>query len=319
MPPLKTKQQRAEEQKNSNARERQIAKQYLQSGPSIQNLYNAFIHWYNSVPFLGGYDESGNEYITGEAPNPSMRNVKSIIQPLRRITKANAAKITAREWDAAYNAAVKAENTAETQRLRDLHFLAKAPKTKYVTETGDPKVATHGTNKRFNSFELEGPGITHRDPGDFGYGHYFYPWDGRSSYGDRQIRAYINMERPYSGPFSTSFNRGVEEERRLVQTMRSAREHGLWNGTADDMFNELNNIRTADGVIAISPYSKRPLEMVVPRGEQIKSVDAITYDNAGNIIPLSQRDNFNVNDIRYMLAPFVAGGIGYGLYNTYDQ
>lgn len=68
MPPLKTKQQLAREQKDSNARERQIAKQYLQSGPSIQNLYNAFMHWYNSVPFLGGQPETGNVYITGAPP-----------------------------------------------------------------------------------------------------------------------------------------------------------------------------------------------------------------------------------------------------------
>lgn len=73
MTPLKTKQQLAKEQKTSNVREREIAKQYLQSGPSIQNLYNAFTHWYNSVPFLGGQPETGNEYITGEAPNPAKK------------------------------------------------------------------------------------------------------------------------------------------------------------------------------------------------------------------------------------------------------
>jgi hypothetical protein len=30
-----------------------------------------------------------------------------------------------------------------------------------------------------------------------------------------------------------------------------------------------------------------------------KLKDAITYDNNGNIIPISQRDNFLINDIRY--------------------
>ena len=30
-----------------------------------------------------------------------------------------------------------------------------------------------------------------------------------------------------------------------------------------------------------------------------KLKDAITYDNNGNIIPISQRDNFSIFDIRY--------------------
>lgn len=78
MPPLKTKQQLAKEQKASNARERQIAKQYLQSGPSIQNLYNAFTHWYNSIPFLGGQPETGNVYITGTPPAVGIKNLEKV-------------------------------------------------------------------------------------------------------------------------------------------------------------------------------------------------------------------------------------------------
>lgn len=78
MQPLKTKQQRADEQKTSNARERQIAKQYLQNGPSIQNLYNAFTHWYNSVPFLGGQPETGNVYITGTPPAVGIKNLEKV-------------------------------------------------------------------------------------------------------------------------------------------------------------------------------------------------------------------------------------------------
>ena len=78
MPPLKTKQQLAKEQKTSNARERQIAKWYLQSGPSISNLYNAFMHWYNSVPFLGGQPETGNQYITGTPPAVGIKNLEKV-------------------------------------------------------------------------------------------------------------------------------------------------------------------------------------------------------------------------------------------------
>ena len=45
--------------------------------------------------------------------------------------------------------------------------------------------------------------------------------------------------------------------------------------------------------------------------------NTVTYDDNGVRIPLGERDNFNVNDIRYGLLPWLIGGIiaGY-LYNN---
>lgn len=40
---------------------------------------------------------------------------------------------------------------------------------------------------------------------------------------------------------------------------------------------------------------------------KLKLADAVTYDDAGNIIPLSKRDNFNIKDLRYGIIP--AGGL----------
>ena len=45
----------------------------------------------------------------------------------------------------------------------------------------------------------------------------------------------------------------------------------------------------------------------------------ITYDDAGNLIPLSKRFNWNIDDIRYGLVPVAAGGIGCGLYNNFER
>ena len=36
---------------------------------------------------------------------------------------------------------------------------------------------------------------------------------------------------------------------------------------------------------------------------KLKLADAITYDDAGNMIPLSKRDNFNIKDLRYGIIP----------------
>lgn len=89
---LRGKQERAAEAKAANQREAGIAKAYLNAGPSIGNLARAAYHWYNSVPMLGGQNESGNIVITGEAPNPSFaRNPKSIIDFYKKFYNASSA------------------------------------------------------------------------------------------------------------------------------------------------------------------------------------------------------------------------------------
>lgn len=45
----------------------------------------------------------------------------------------------------------------------------------------------------------------------------------------------------------------------------------------------------------------RGLSYVIRNPEQIKSADAVTYDDAGNVIPLSERFNMGKKDIRYSL------------------
>lgn len=82
---LRGKQERAADAKAANQREAEIAKSYLKAGPSIGNLARAAYHWYNSVPMLGGQDESGNILIMGDAPTPGMRNPKNIVNSASRV------------------------------------------------------------------------------------------------------------------------------------------------------------------------------------------------------------------------------------------
>ena len=66
----------------------------------------------------------------------------------------------------------------------------------------------------------------------------------------------------------------------------------------------------------IGVYNKEAAMSVAPYPNKIKLADAVTYDDAGNIIPLSKRDNFNINDIRYGLLPWILGtGTVYGVTN----
>lgn len=216
---------------------------------------------------------------------------KAVKKSTTNLTKP--AALSKMDWDKLYFNAIKNGNMAEAQRLRDLHFMAKAPNTKAINSDGSLMTTTHGTNNKFNSFLLEGDGINHGDPGDFGFGHYFYPDKRVSSYGDNQMYEYLNIEKPYTGEWNRNFNRGQSGAEYTKKNMK-------YVGMSDaDIESELQALENADGVFAISPYSGRIQEIVVPRGEQIKSADAIVYDDAGNVIPLSKRDNFGINDIRY--------------------
>lgn len=48
-------------------------------------------------------------------------------------------------------------------------------------------------------------------------------------------------------------------------------------------------------------------DFVTLKPEQMKLAD-ITYDDAGNLIPLSQRFNWNLKDVRYGIIPLLTGG-----------
>lgn len=54
----------------------------------------------------------------------------------------------------------------------------------------------------------------------------------------------------------------------------------------------------------------RPAGTVVENFDpsDLKYSSAVTFDDYGNVIPLSKRDNFNLNDLRYAVIPTIAGG-----------
>lgn len=59
---------------------------------------------------------------------------------------------------------------------------------------------------------------------------------------------------------------------------------------------------------------------IVFKPNQIKSADAVTFDDNGTRIPLGKRDNFNINDIRWVLVPTAAGlSIKAASDNTFDK
>lgn len=129
----------------------------------------------------------------------------------------------------------------------------------------------HGTEAEFNSFNDP----RHTPNGEAG-AFFFSPWKSKSEqYGDNVRAFYLNIERP-----------------RLV----------------DYDFNELNpNEEEVDGEIytpedlkeEIEQSKQGDAEIIAYYPDQIKSADPVTYDDNGNVIPLSERFNFKSDDIRY--------------------
>lgn len=72
---------------------------------------------------------------------------------------------------------------------------------------------------------------------------------------------------------------------------------GVWDAYLE-FFKEEAEVRKADGIILDDGMSKMT---VVFDGEQIKSADPVTYDDAGKIIPLSRRFSQYNRDIRFAL------------------
>lgn len=86
---------------------------------------------------------------------------------------------------------------------------------------------------------------------------------------------------------------------------------GSWTGVIDDAtrveienagYDAVVNNRFDTGFLNKLLRNSRD-ETITFNGKNLKSADAVTYDNNGVRIPLGERDNFNINDIRYYQSP----------------
>ena len=73
-----------EKQKQNNKRERNIAKEYFSSAPTIGNIFNGLRHLYNSIPYFGGERENGLKYNTGITPTPTIKNPKELVKTAKK-------------------------------------------------------------------------------------------------------------------------------------------------------------------------------------------------------------------------------------------
>ena len=239
------------------------------------------------------YDDQGNVIPLSERFNESNNDIRY--------------SVTA-EQDAAFRKAYE-EGDTETamQMVREAASQA-MPNTKVVDENGNPKVVYHQTNgtiyrnretgqiwdeldwreqeqwddrddwedywieEDFYTFSRKNARTTNELDGFF-----FAPeYDEYHGYGDRTIAAFVNIENPASQNdyhIDATYNDAGRNERIRLQ------QEG-YDGV----------IFTEDGQVA---------EYIAFEPNQIKSADPFTFDDNGELIPLSERFNQNNNDIRY--------------------
>lgn len=259
----------------------------------------------------------------------NIKNWKLNSSPI--ITAENAATVPDKMWDRAYFQAIKDENLPEVQRLRDLHFKVKS-NTQILNDRGEPQIIYHGSSSKFNKYDPSKFGSA-TDNGWYGKGLY-----GSSSkniaedYADPYLyKFYVNSQNPYKiGFWNEEFTPYALND--YSQSSRRTHLAEFFNRTPDDLQRKLlkrwyhddffldralADMQRHDSVVQsmmgdpLKPKKIRAkyAEIVVPKPEQLKLADAITYDDTGRIIPISKRDNFTKKDFRYsLLLPFLGMG-----------
>ena len=188
-------------------------------------------------------------------------------------------------------------------------------------ETGYTIEAFHGTRRNFTEFDPDTIGRNYQGYSKYGKGFYFSSDENVANGWGKNgnvIDAYLKMDNPYvlplvesEGPLLDEFNR----LRALEGKKPSAEEPGgflieMLNGLTNDKGYSTEFLKGLgyDGIVIEHPETNsvgsRPAwsgttEYVVFNPDQIKSADPVTYDDQGNVIPLSERFNTNEQDIRY--------------------
>ena len=176
------------------------------------------------------------------------------------------------EMDAEYMAAVENGDMESAERLVKEAAKMAMPDTKVVDEDGYPMVVYHGTTEDFTVFDKT-KGRANMDI----QGMFFSPWDlDAKGYGPNVRAFFLDVKNPANE--SAGYD-ALKKFQGQNGAGVKAREYLVSLG-----YDGVNN--EAQEFVAFEP-------------NQIKSAAAVTYDDNGNVIPLSERFNEEKEDIRF--------------------
>ena len=245
----------------------------------------------------------------GDSPNESIDTGSTTISEiLNRATNAAGQQVTNRSGTAgarsnAGNAAVHSRNQGKRYNKAFINCLENIEKVQsrygvddhylFAVERGDLKTAQRmvdeAAEKAFPDSVLRGKDgklikMYHGSSSkhtvfrgkDFGGNNYFSPWKSYAA-GYGEVRAfYLNLTNPIEYDYDFNQINNVDED---------SADGFIWCG--EDLANGIDQNAVGD------------TEVVVYDANNIKSADPVTYDDNGDVIPLSERFNAEKDDIRY--------------------
>ncbi len=282
-----------------------IASVYDKRGDSVAR-------WVNDGKMLWVDKKKALDYFSVSAPLAEAQNNQELISTANIIQNFQNPKIEARnslitpEMDATYLDAVERGDMETAQKMVMEAAKLAMPNTKVVDEDGNPKVVYHGSKSAFNVFRLDKFGKT--DAGFQGKGFYFTPDEKYAQiYGAINRKFFLNITNPIDAWKNEveAFAFGSDTVEDVMARIENMKED---LGDKYEAFvtlvretitpERLAEINMHDGTMLNLSVSA---EYVAGAPNQIKSADPITYDDNGNVIPLSERFNPEKEDIRFSL------------------
>lgn len=225
----------------------------------------------------------------------------------------NMANISDNRLDRIYNRLYNTGDYEDLQQLRDKHFEVKASNP--LMNRDRPTQLYHTVGDEYDSsFNVFNPNIEGSNSAIYTTDNLAMSksYSSKSTY-DRVKKLYSNASKSYDiegyyQPWNEiPYNGNIWSTRTLEKAVRNHPQYGIdrliihnikdWGGKAmpKGTFLMDGNIKSSGTVI----------ENFNPN--DLKYSSAVTYDDLGNIIPLSKRDNFSIKDLRYSLIPLGTG------------
>lgn len=269
-------------------------------------------------PYISTLGNIGGDILTGVALNKGYNTLKNNINS--RINKRlfneamnNMANISDNRLDRIYNRLYNTGDYEDLQQLRDKHFEVKASNP--LMNRDRPTQLYHTVGDEYDSsFNVFNPNIEGSNSAIYTTDNLAMSksYSSKPTY-DRVKKLYSNASKSYDiegyyQPWNEiPYNGNIWSTRTLEKAVRNHPQYGInrlvihnikdWGGKAmpKGTFLMDGNIKSSGTVI----------ENFNPN--DLKYSFAVTYDDLGNIIPLSKRDNFSIKDLRYSLIPLGTG------------
>lgn len=269
-------------------------------------------------PYISVLGNIGGDILTGVTLNKGYNIFKNNINS--RINKRlfneamnNMANISDNRLDRIYNRLYNTGDYEDLQQLRDKHFEVKASNP--LMNRDRPTQLYHTVGDEYDpNFNVFNPNIEGSNSAIYTTDNLAMSksYSSKPTY-DRIKKLYSNASKSYDiegyyQPWNEiPYNGNIWSTRTLEKAVRNHPQYGIdrlvihnikdWGGKAmpKETFLMDGNIKSSGTVI----------ENFNPN--DLKYSSAVTYDDLGNIIPLSKRDNFSIKDLRYSLIPLGTG------------